>query len=115
MNAFKIIHELTRPGGYMIHDVPWEGLCTHGFFHYTPTFFWALSGQNEYRWHGLWLRRQKSRQSIPEAIPLRDGPREFDLDDGMILSVMQKTADRPFRLPIDVGGTLAAQFQGHYA
>src|SRR3954447_7958624 len=42
VNSFKVIHELTRPGGYMIHDLPWVGLSTHGFFHYTPTFFSAL-------------------------------------------------------------------------
>ena len=33
-NAFKVIHEATKPGGYMFHQVPSTGYLTHGYFEY---------------------------------------------------------------------------------
>ena len=48
-NAFRVIHDLTRPGGLMYHEVP-GGSCTdHGFVAYQPKFFHRLMQQNDYQ------------------------------------------------------------------
>jgi SAM-dependent methyltransferase len=47
-NAFRVIHDLTKPNGVMLHEVPCQGLMTHGLVHYTPKFFWYLCRENMY-------------------------------------------------------------------
>ena len=48
-NVFRAIHDLTRPGGLMYHEVP-GGSCTdHGFVAYQPKFFHRLTQQNDYQ------------------------------------------------------------------
>ena len=54
-NAFKIMHELTKDGGLMIHQVPFLGSVDHGFFNYNPNFFLALARFNAYEVMGLWI------------------------------------------------------------
>ena len=50
LNAFKIVHDLTAPGGVMMHTLPAQGGFEHGLVNYTPKFFMALGGKNAYRW-----------------------------------------------------------------
>lgn len=47
-NAFKTIHDLCAPGGFMVHSLPCSGYCDHGFFQYTGRFFYELAGINNY-------------------------------------------------------------------
>lgn len=47
-NAFRVIHDLTRTGGVMYHEVPAGGLIDHGFVSYQPKFFNRIAQQNEY-------------------------------------------------------------------
>ena len=59
-NAFRVIHDLTRRGGLMYHEVP-GGSCTdHGFVAYQPKFFHRLMQQNDYQrsCSRSWHRRQ---------------------------------------------------------
>lgn len=114
LNSFRVIHEMTRPGGLMFHDVPWAGMSTHGFFNYKPTFFSNLAARNRYRWVGMWLRRQGSEQSIPLEMPLREFPNRFEMEDAMILIVFQKTVDAKFQLPMEVDGAIPAAFAARY-
>src|SRR5581483_6180040 len=46
LNAFEVIHDLTRPGGVMIHRVPTQGMLTHGLINYNLKFFWILARSN---------------------------------------------------------------------
>src|SRR4051812_623146 len=48
INAFKIIHDLTAPGGLMIHEVPAQGMLNHGLINYNFKFFWMLARSNGY-------------------------------------------------------------------
>jgi|SRR5580704_6096305 hypothetical protein len=45
--AFRIIHDLTKMGGLMFHEVP-AGSWNHGLINYTPKFFMLLQKQNDY-------------------------------------------------------------------
>jgi SAM-dependent methyltransferase len=46
--SFLAIHEFTKPGGIVYHDLPMGGYFYHGLFSYTPLFFDHLARANEY-------------------------------------------------------------------
>jgi len=48
-NAFKVIHDYCRPGGYMVHQLPCSGYCDHGYYQYTGRFFFELAAANGYK------------------------------------------------------------------
>ncbi len=48
MNAFRVIHDATKVGGHIVHDLPANGHMDHGFFCYTPRLFFDLAGYNGY-------------------------------------------------------------------
>jgi hypothetical protein len=45
---FKTAHDLTKPGGWMMHSSPFTGWPDHGFFNFQPTFFFDLARANGY-------------------------------------------------------------------
>lgn len=47
-NAFKVIHDSTRVGGYIVHAVPCSGYSNHGYVTYTSRCFFDLAGYNGY-------------------------------------------------------------------
>ena len=47
-NAFRVIHDLAKVGGVMLHEVPGGGMLTHGVVSYNPQFFWLLCRDNNY-------------------------------------------------------------------
>jgi hypothetical protein len=48
-NCFKVIHEATKIGGIIYHDLPFTGYLDHGYFNYNPRFFYDLALANEYQ------------------------------------------------------------------
>jgi SAM-dependent methyltransferase len=48
LNAFRVIHDATKPGGHMVHSLPCVGYIDHGFYAYTPRIFFDLAGHNDY-------------------------------------------------------------------
>jgi hypothetical protein len=48
LNTFRVMHDLTRPGGIMFHVVPSAGHSNHGFFCYDMRFFFCLAKANNY-------------------------------------------------------------------
>lgn len=78
--AFRIIHDLTRIGGVMFHEVP-AGSWNHGLINYTPKFFLLLHKQNDY-----------------EQVYMRERT-----DDDMFIRVaLRKRLNREFVTPLDV-------------
>ena len=75
LNAFKIVHDLTAPGGVMMHTLPAQGAFNHGLVNYNPKFFWALAKANGYRW----LYFDFLPDTAPHALPdnLVDAVRPF--------------------------------------
>ncbi len=57
---FKTIHELTKPGGLMLHVMPFQGWVDHGFFNFQPTLYWDLAESNNYDVVGFsfWLAQK---------------------------------------------------------
>lgn len=54
-NVFKMMHEFARPGGIMVHAVPFTVHLDHGFFNYQPNFFECLARYNSYETLGIWV------------------------------------------------------------
>jgi hypothetical protein len=47
-NCFKVIHDATKVGGIMYHEVPFSGYLDHGYFNYQPQLFIDLAKINGY-------------------------------------------------------------------
>jgi hypothetical protein len=47
-NAFRVMHDLVRKRGIMIHELPAAGTPTHGMITYSIKFFWHLCRENNY-------------------------------------------------------------------
>ena len=45
---FKTVHDLTAPGGLMLHGMPFTGAPDDGFYNVQPTFYWDLALANHY-------------------------------------------------------------------
>jgi hypothetical protein len=45
---YKTCHDLTRPGGLMVHQAPMHGWVDHGFYTFQPTFFYDIARANGY-------------------------------------------------------------------
>lgn len=54
-NAFKVIHDATKVGGYILHSLPCVGYSNHGYFTYTPRCMFDLAGYNEYEVTAFWF------------------------------------------------------------
>jgi hypothetical protein len=78
--AFRIIHDLTRIGGVMFHEVA-AGSWNHGLINYTPKFFLLLHKQNDYE--QVYMRERT------------DG-------DMFIRVALRKRLNREFVTPLDV-------------
>ena len=54
-NAFRAIHDATKVGGHIFHQVPATGHTDHGYFCYTSRFFLDLAGYNKYEVVDFWI------------------------------------------------------------
>lgn len=104
-NSFKTIHELTRPGGIIYHDLPLGGYHMHGYFNYNPLFFKHLANANDYEIIFDWY----SRSGVPTDAPafMRDNGFGAQWIDMGIEFVFRKTTDKPFQMPLETGTSLA--------
>jgi SAM-dependent methyltransferase len=108
-NAFRVIHDLTKPGGIMYHEVPAGGMIDHGFFSYQPKFFARMAYQNDYE--VLLLRMSAHPES---AVPqyLRDFNRRFGgsmpktVTDYALRVAMRRCGPFDFATPVDVEASL---------
>lgn len=100
-NAFKMIHDFTKPGGLMLHGLPFTVHVEHGFFNYQPNFFEALARYNSYRTLSIWVAVDWTLQSL---IPWE--PRLLDFlvfnakTTHLLLVLQQKMFDKEFCVPI---------------
>jgi SAM-dependent methyltransferase len=106
-NAFRFIHDLTKPGGIMIHGVPSQGMLTHGLVNYTMKFFGQLCEQNRFEILSL-------RFGIVPAAPLDARTAAFGIrfgepeplieqsfSDCYIVALLRRRS-APFAVPMDL-------------
>ena len=109
-NAFRVIHDLVKVGGMMLHEVPGGGMLTHGVVSYNPQFFWLLCRHNNYEVFDLSISQAgyapisndvlqsngqfaKARNAVrdPVAIPIF-----------LVTAILQKKTSDDFVTPLDV-------------
>jgi hypothetical protein len=69
-NAFKVIHDATKVGGYIVHSLPCVGYSNHGYLTYTPRCMFDLAGYNEYEVVGFWFEGPAGSNDL--FAPVRD-------------------------------------------
>ncbi|HLI11523.1 MAG TPA: hypothetical protein VKY65_07975 [Alphaproteobacteria bacterium] len=53
-NSFQVIHDATRVGGCIVHQLPTAGFTDHGYFIYTGRLLFDLVGYNGYEIVDIW-------------------------------------------------------------
>jgi SAM-dependent methyltransferase len=108
--AFRTIHDHTRPGGLMMHGLPFAGWVDHGFYNFNPTFYWDLAAANAYQ-ISLIAYSEISPEYKLVQLHSRDQILEMAKDgqigeNALIYTLFRRPDEaRPFRIPI----------QGYYA
>lgn len=102
MNAFRIIHHLTRVGGIMYHEVPAGGMIDHGLVVYQPKFFNMLANFNGYE--ALYIRFTAwGPARIPDYLRNMNPYGGDSVIDCSIRVALRKLHNLPFVCPSDVG------------
>ena len=100
-NAFKVIHDVTRPGGLMLHALPFTVHLDHGFFNYQPNFFEALARYNSYKTLGIWVGLDWTLSSF---VPWQPQLLDYLVMNGktrhLLLVLQEKMYDTEFSVPI---------------
>ncbi len=104
-NVFKLMHDFTRPGGMMVHAVPFTVHLDHGFFNYQPNFFECLARYNSYEILGLWVGPD---WQLPSFVPWQPALLDFltlsSKTTHLLVVALRKLYANDFRVP----------FQNHY-
>src|SRR5262249_51022131 len=99
-NVFKMMHDFTKPGGVMIHAVPFTVHLEHGFFNYQPNFFEALARYNSHETLGLWVGPDWQLASfIPWDPTLLDYLSLSSKTTHLLVAALRKMYDKPFCVP----------------
>jgi hypothetical protein len=105
LNVFQVMHDFTKPGGLMLHAVPFTVHLEHGFFNYQPNFFDALARYNGYRTLGVWVGPDWQLTSL---VPWEPGLLDYLVLNArtthLLVVLLRRLHDTPFCVP----------FQGHY-
>lgn len=114
-NVFKVMHDAGEVGGLMIHESPFTGWTSHGFYNLQPTLFYDIAHENAYEMvlvatehlrSRTWAE-WKSHEDILAAKHCDQLP-----DHAMLFVAMRKTQDGPFAIPTQaVYSGSASQFE----
>jgi SAM-dependent methyltransferase len=101
-NAFRVIHDLTRTGGLMYHEVPASGMLGHGLVTYSPKMFHFLCRENDYR-VVLFRIGVYTPSAVPPGIEREPGSLDIAAIHDVALRVaLVKQHDKPFVTPLDL-------------
>jgi hypothetical protein len=108
-HAFRLMHEFTKPGGVMIHSLPFQGYVDHGFFSYSGKFFKRLAEFNEYKTVEIGFSENSVHTRTPGYIrrappSMRAGGRyqSDEVRDASVLAILQRRSSDAFAPPLDV-------------
>jgi hypothetical protein len=103
--SLKTMHELTRPGGLIHHELPLAGYHNHGYFSYNPMLFIQLAEANGYQI----VLQNYSKAGTPTSAPgfmTDNGYPESKYFDYGIEFIFQKVSGSPFRMPLETSTSL---------
>lgn len=101
-NVFKVMHDACEVGGLMIHESPFTGWTSHGFWNLQPPVFYDLARENGYEMVLVATEHLRSRTYIEwpshEAI-LRAKLCDQLPDHAMLFVAMRKKSEELFKFP----------------
>ena len=97
VNCFRVVHDLTKPGGLMIHLSPVNNSIHHGLFQYNPRLYFALGEYNEYEMLGQWASTEDPTFWLPTS-----AGKKFLRDSTVMITVMRKKGTADFVIPLQV-------------
>lgn len=104
--AFKTVHEMTKPGGIMYHELPLAGFHMHGYFSYNPLLFIQVAEANQYEVvMQAYGKNGRDFHPAPDFM-LQNGFSDAGYYDLGIEFIFRKTADAPFRVPLETSTSL---------
>ncbi len=103
VSCFRTIHDLTAPGGYMVHALPMHMAINHGLFSYSPCFFEALAAANDYEVLGLWMNAKPNWTYLFPALP------PWPAKATLLLTVMRRTTAEDFVLPLQLSNPMMVE------
>jgi len=104
LTVFKTIHNLTKSGGIIIHQLPGQGYYNHGFYNYQPTFFFDLAHANNYLMIGFWIF-DNNKNKIVNIGNRKNYLNLFDRDnhptyyDNIVIYKISETKNEKFKIP----------------
>ena len=112
---FRTVHEVTRPGGLMIHACPFHGWTDHGFWNIQPTVYADVAHANGYRVLAMIV----AQINPPRFFQMRNRDHVLTLardktmgENATYAAVLQKSdAETPFKVPMQgyYDGRLSAE------
>lgn len=108
-NSFEVIHDATKVGGYMIHQLPVSGFTNHGYFVYTGRLFFEIAATNQYEIVDLWYDGPAGQDeleapvtSFKEFFPQLKTISGSNLVPNYAMTIiLRKTQDKPFAASLD--------------
>lgn len=101
--VFKSVHELTKPGGWMLHGLPFQGWVDHGFYTVQPTLFFDLAEANGYG-TGTLLYAEIQPPKIVPVVTRGTVPALFERSEmgsnPMLFAAFRKMDDEDFKVPM---------------
>jgi hypothetical protein len=120
-NAFKVIHDATRVGGHVFHQIPTVGYVNHGYWVYSPRTLLELAAANGYQVRAFWITGPQGEVSLEDAARapelvwndawpenIRTAWQGHKVPNGLINALLSKVSDAPFRLSLDTSTSAAA-------
>ena len=111
-NCFEVIHDATKVGGVIYHQLPASGYLNHGYYCYTPLLFRELGEANNYEIAHLAVTPSGENRIDALRIPSLGGetmlkePRHLGDNNRIpqlnIHVIFRKTNDKPFRAPLEI-------------
>jgi len=68
LNAFDVIHDAVKPGGYIVHQLPVAGFTDHGYFLYTGRMFFDMASFNNYDIADLWYEGPAGDDDVYQSV-----------------------------------------------
>lgn len=100
VGCFNTIHDLTRPGGYMVHTLPLHNYVNHGLYSYSPCFFEALAAANDYELLGMWMASKSHPNQLPPALP------PFPPTRTLLIVLLRRTSPEDFMVPLQLSNPM---------
>lgn len=109
--VFENAHYLCRPGGLMLHVLPFTPWINHGFYNYNPILFRDLAAANRYETKFFWIGDRWGSfhdcTGWPEIFVEKRPTALQNLIDGkawggdlFVCCALQKVGTEPFKMPL---------------